>query len=205
MIRFLTTLLLSLLMAAPLLITPVWAGEVSGLVRAANGQPAAGVTVRFWREGAPHKAIDTTTLSTGRYRLNLGDGIWHGAACDAPDGHTPLFWDATVENGRVTAFTAQNQRQPVITASSPVTLQPGVPVTLTGSGFGCAGKVEIDTSAIAPYTVTQFISRNDGQVVFTLPTLLLEKTTGGPGLIRYRHGHLVSPPLPFVFNGGGTP
>ena len=172
---------------------PAAAGEgaprqVEGTVvrMGATPEPAAGITVRFWRQGREADFVSTTTDSRGVYRITLPDGQWRGAACGSTRGYRPLFWEVTVADGVVTHFLENDRRAPVITGMSPARARPGEPVTLTGSGFGCSGRLLLDIVPISVLNATpppvtlpdrqrvelsDFIHRDDGQVTFTMPPL----------------------------------
>lgn len=187
---------------------------VAGTVRS-GAAPQAGVPVRFWaaQGGAP---VEAATDGQGAYRFELGDGSWRGAACGSPWGYEPLFWEVTVSAGRVARFQEVSARAPVILAASPSDVWSlGQTITLTGSGFGCSGRVVIEFPQHRQVVVVAFRERGDDRLVFDLPSPVYEKppepapgTSYLEGSLTYWHGALGSQPLWFRYAApqatGGT-
>ena len=164
--------------------------------------PAAGITVRFWQQGREAAFVSATTDSRGMYHITLPDGQWRGAACGSTQGYRPLFWEVTVTDGVVTRFQEDDRRRPTITGLSPSRVRPGAPVTLTGSGFGCSGRLLLDTVPVSllnttppPVTspdrqrveVTDFIHHDDGRLTFIMPSLP-RLTVSGPLFMNLETG-----------------
>lgn len=187
---------------------------VTGAVRA-GGVAKEGVSVRFWPEGGG-ATVDARTDAQGAYRLELGDGVWRGAACGSAWGYEPLFWDVTVSGGRVTRFQEVSARSPAIHSTGPAAVwKAGDVIELTGRGFGCSGRVVIEFPQWKRAEVTVFRERADDRVVFVLPDPGYEKPPRAPaglsyleGSLTYWHGSLSSTPIGFRYEAaqaGGTP
>lgn len=179
---------------------------VAGTVRSGSA-PQAGVPVRFWAVGGAGTPVEAATDAQGAYQLGLGDGSWRGAACGSPWGYEPLFWEVTVATGRVARFQEVSARAPAILGASPAGVWAlGQTVTLTGSGFGCSGRVVIEFPQYRQVEVFSFRERGDDRLVFDLPTPVYEKppepapgTSYLAGSLTYWHGPLGSQPLRFQY------
>jgi hypothetical protein len=154
-----------------------YAGKVSGIVTNSKDDAQANVLVQFWKKigSSLSAATSTNTDNTGRYEVQLSDGQWIGAACNSEIGFNPLFWEITVQDGKIQRFLESNLRAPVITYLSVGTqarsMVEGDLVTIEGSGFGCSGKVIVDILGYGQFQVTRFDTRRDNLVVFYFPAL----------------------------------
>lgn len=177
-------------------------GEISGMVKDTRGNGKGGIEVRFWKKGkSGSESIKTQTLSTGAYNLDLGEGEWIGCACGSAEGYNPLFWEATVRDSKVIAFSEITQLAPVIEnikvehePDEPI--QQGDMVILKGSGFGCSGRVIIELPDYIQVEVTDFSKHTDNQVAFSFPslpqTILLRRID-----VVYSHGGMKSNPISY--------
>ncbi len=172
-----------------------------------NGK--AGVLVRFWKWGTDENPVKTTTNNDGIYQIELGNGNWIGCACGSPDGYEPLFWTATIRNGKVITFSEVNQISPkIIDKSHGQDYDEGRSVCFWGSGFGCSGKVVIEISGGSYVEVTEVDIINIAhpnpkireRLCFTFPFINNESAHGW---MIYVHGAMKSNSIPFDYRYAG--
>ena len=123
--------------------------QVSGRVTLLNDSPAENVELRFWQPDRPAEILKTRTNQQGEYSIGLGDGLWQGAACGSASGYRPARWRVGIAENAVSFLRAQEVPElrldsavsDNINISALNSARQGDQVTLSGSGFGCSGKL----------------------------------------------------------------
>ena len=174
---------------------------------------AAGVTVRFWQPNQPAQFVEALTDDNGEYQIELSEGAWLGAACGNDKAYSPSHWRLHINNKQVT-FLEPNEQSPIRIASALSSSGLNVVsftrnaqdgnhnVTVSGSGFGCAGKIRFiyhnqvdlqgDTQdveyGVNDVVVGQFISRTNNSLTFAMPLLRQDAAHLHIANMRYEQG-----------------
>ena len=139
--------------------------------------------VRFWKEGDSTQVIAGETSSNGTYSAELSDGVWIGSACESNKGYEPSYWRVTIAEDQVITTEELASRPQTVQEITAGIWRPGQTATLTGRGFGCAGKIVLTVipdparllRAPSPEAlhieVTEFLEHDDSHISFIVPPL----------------------------------
>lgn len=209
--------------------TGLRANTVAGRAERTGGKTAL---VRFWKEAEPAQFVIGETTASGQYNAALTDGTWIGSACAADEGYEPTFWHVTFADGKTTAIEELTNRSPTIEKISDETWRPGQKITVTGLGFGCAGKLVLNiipdgtrllrSPSLRELTIEigEFTEQDDAHVSFVVPALPTVAyssvaalgaseqapmlVTKGTGSLVFENAGLVSEKMLFAYESEGS-